>query len=416
MQQTNDILKQLHTELRNSRGKIVVFFGAGSSFDYGIPTMKEMADMLVKDILANKPRCGISEGTLSLLSRITGIDKEKKLKTPEWNIEHLITRLHQIKEAIISGSSYFASIDASIGKEGLDRVDIEKAEDELIQFMANLCGFEACEMTTHGDKSIAYIADFLQILSTFQNMLKVFTTNIDLCVEAAVVRLSHQSRNKRYKDFILIDGFTSGPIPKFDIKNYLLQQPKEQPKTFPIFLWKLHGSIDWTFSLPFDGAGQHKEEKEKKIQFRDDAIICKQIDSGTWNSFYKAQALTLNHESKKEKIIIFPTPDKYFQTYSNPYIDLFESFRRELEMENTQVIIAVGTSFPDQHIRSAFKSFIQRENTSLYIIDPHTSFTPERLTGLFGSSTGIHPVINMGFKEFVAELRNIEELRSGEEE
>jgi hypothetical protein len=377
--------------------------------------MKEMADILVKDILANESRCELSRNTLSLLSRITGIEKGKELKTPNWNIEQLISRLHQIKEAITSGGSHFASIDASVGKEALDRAEIEKAEEELIQFMANLCGFDACEMTSHGDKSIAYIADFLQILSAFQSMLKIFTTNIDLCVEAAAVRLSHQSRNKKHKDFVLIDGFTSGPIPKFDIRNYLLQQPKEQPKTFPIFLWKLHGSIDWTFSLPFDGVGQHKEGKDGKIKFRDDAIICKRTDGVTWNSFYKAQALTLDNESKKDKIIIFPTPDKYFQTYSNPYIDLYESFRRELEMENTQVIIAIGTSFPDQHIRSAFKSFIQRENTSLYIVDPDTSLSPEKLTELFGSSTGIRPVINMGFKEFVSKLQNIEELKEEEE-
>lgn len=416
MEQSQDILKQLHTELRNSRGKIVVFLGAGSSFDYGIPTMKEMAEILIRDIKADLSKCGMSKDALSLLSRITGINKGKEPKAPGWNIEQLISRLHQIKEAIISGGTYFVQIDAFIEKETLDRLEIEKTEEELIQFMANLCSFKACEFTNHGDKSIAYIADFLQILSSFQNMLKIFTTNIDLCLEAALVRLGHQSRNKKHKDFLLIDGFTSGPIQKFDIKNYLLQQPTGQPKTFPIFLWKLHGSIDWTFSLPFDGVEQPRGEKDGKIKFRDDAIICRQIDGDTWNSFYKAEALTLDNESKKDKIIIFPTPDKYFQTYSNPYIDLYESFRRELEMENTQVIVAIGTSFPDQHIRSAFKSFINRENTSLYIVDPDTSLTPERLIELFGSSTGIHPVINMGFKEFVSKLRDIEELRGEEGE
>jgi hypothetical protein len=415
LEQSNDTLKQLYTELRNSRGKIVVFFGAGSSFDYGIPTMNEMADILVKDVMANKSSCGLSESTLSILSRITGIGKGQEAKAPEWNIEQLISRLHQIKEAIINGETYFVPIDALIGKEALDRADIEKAEDELIQFMARLCDFDACEVTTHGDRSIAYIAEFLQMLSAFQNMLKIFTTNIDLCIEAAAVRLSHQSKNKKHKEFILVDGFTSGPIPKFDIRNYLLQQPKEQPKIFPIFLWKLHGSIDWTFSLPFDDMGPHKEEKEKKRKFRDDAIICRQTGNNVWNAFYKAQALTLDNDSKGHKIIIFPTPDKYFQTYSNPYIELYETFRRELEMENNQVVIAVGTSFPDQHIRSAFKSFIQRDNTSLYIIDPDISLTPERLTELFGSSTGIHPVINMGFKEFIGKLQNIEDLKEEEE-
>jgi hypothetical protein len=38
------------------------------------------------------------------------------------------------------------------------------------------------------------------------------------------------------------------------------------------------------------------------------------------------------------------------------------------------------------------------------------------LVELFGSSTGIHPVIKMGFKEFVSKLGHIEELRSEEGE
>ena len=48
-------------------------------------------------------------------------------------------------------------------------------------------------------------------------------------------------------------------------------------------------------------------------------------------------------------------------------------------------------------------------------MDPDTSLSPEKLTELFGSSTGIRPVINMGFKEFVSKLQNIEELKEEEE-
>lgn len=415
MQEDNNILKQLHTELRSSRGKIVIFLGAGGSFDYGIPTMKEMAEILVKEIMAKESKCGLSNDTLDLLSNITGIKEEDGAENPEWNIENLISRLHKIKEAISQGDPNFQSLDASIGDVILDKTKVEEAEDELIQFMASLCNLEACQKTNHGDKSIAYLADFIRVLSSFQNMLKIFTTNIDLCVEAAMVRLAHQSKAKKYKDFILVDGFGSGPVNKFDIKNYLIQNPSEQSRVFPVFLWKLHGSIDWTFSLPFDSLDRSPEEKDKKVSFRDDAIICKQIERETWDSLFRAEALTLDSKSKKDRIIIFPTPDKYFQTYSNPYIDLHESFRRELEMENTQVIIAIGTSFPDQHIRSAFKTFIQRENTSLYIVDPDASWNSERLTELFGSQTGIHPVIKMGFKEFVKNLQNMEEPSVGEE-
>ena len=48
---SEDAIKNFHTDLRKSKGKFAVFLGAGSSYDYGIPTMDEMAQILRQQII-----------------------------------------------------------------------------------------------------------------------------------------------------------------------------------------------------------------------------------------------------------------------------------------------------------------------------------------------------------------------------
>ena len=43
---SEDAIKNFHTDLRKSKGKFALFLGAGFSYDYGIPTMDEMAQIL----------------------------------------------------------------------------------------------------------------------------------------------------------------------------------------------------------------------------------------------------------------------------------------------------------------------------------------------------------------------------------
>lgn len=408
-------LQHLYDEMRKSRNKICIFFGAGSSYDFGIPTMKEMADILKEEIKSEKSTHNISIDTLKLLSKLIKAGKGEKGKDEEvWNIEQLITRLHRIKEAIVTDSP-FKGIKGSIDKEELDGEKIQNAEIELIQYMAMMCRFNPSNLIKreNGSGSIEYISDFIHLLSEFQESLRIFTTNIDLCIEAAIVRLSQLKRTKTTKDYILVDGFGSSPIPTFDKRNYVIKQTETSSNVFPIYLWKLHGSIDWTYSNPIDS---EQSGSVSRSQFNDDSIICKRVESTLWEEFYNAKALGVDTKSKRQEVIIFPTPEKYFLTYSNPYIDLHESFRRTLEQNNVQLLLVVGTSFPDQHIKSAIKSFLNRENTYMFIVNPDKKLDEEFLRDMFGSTHSIQPVIKLGFKDFVYKLKQLEESTGAQEE
>ena len=60
----------LHGSLRGAKQQWAAFLGAGASYDYGIPTMAEIAGILRELIRDNKAEHGISQPTLKLLKML----------------------------------------------------------------------------------------------------------------------------------------------------------------------------------------------------------------------------------------------------------------------------------------------------------------------------------------------------------
>ena len=229
-------------------------------------------------------------------------------------------------------------------------------------------------------------------------LVRVFTTNIDLCVEAALVRLSQRSRPNRRPDVVLVDGFESAILPTFNMGCYTRAESAPGNRC-AVYYWKLHGSVDWTYAQPLDTAGTKEGEG-----FSDQSRIVRRVNSKLWDNLAKCGALHAKPTAESPPIVIFPTPAKYSQTYTFPYMDMFEAFRRTLE--EVELLICVGTSFPDQHIRSAVRSFVERDNTLLFVVDPQV--TSDTLKPFFGQSRSIQPVISMGFRKFVQEFKTLE--------
>jgi len=406
---SEDAIKNFHTDLRKSKGKFAIFIGAGSSYDYGIPTMDEMAEMLHKQVIDKKGDNGVTPKTLELLAALTGISEEKSEDQPKckWNIEELLTRLHQVREAVECENLSFATLDTKIGATTFTPKQITIAENELIEFMVTLTQLDVSKNAaiSHGDGSIAYISDFIELMGDFQKTVNIFTTNIDLCVEASIVKISQRPKGKTYSRFHLIDGFSSGIVPIFDIANFVWKSADAHRDTIPVYYWKLHGSVDWTYSMPFDN-----KEDINFVEFGDDAIICKRIPDSQWQVFYECGALATQRTDKSQNAVIFPTPIKYSQTYTNPYMDLYEAFRRTLE--EAELLLVVGTSFPDQHIKSVIRNFVQRKNTLLYVVDP--KLNRDKLISIFGNSDAIQDVISFGFKDFISKLKEAKDLRVSE--
>ena len=393
----------LHNSLRQAKERWAVFLGAGSSYDYGIPTMGEIAEILRGLVRDNKSEHGITEPTLKLLNTICPNNE----KTPaKWNIEDLLTRLSQLLDATKDVHDAFSKVTTTVGDSELPETAIKQASEELIEFMAEMCDLSSHEYTKHGTGKVDYLADFFLAMSSFgkpaNKLIRVFTTNIDLCVEAALVRLSQRSRAERRPDFVFVDGFESSILPTFNMGCYRRDTASFGDR-YAVYYWKLHGSIDWTYSQAFGDS----RSTENGSDYSDQSIIVRRVGSKLSDSLAKCGALSAKEEPNGNKrIVIFPTPAKYSQTYTFPYMDMFEAFRRTLE--EIEILICIGTSFPDQHIRSAIRSFVERDNTLLFVVDPQMK--TDNLKSFFGVSSSIQPVISMGFSEFVQEFKTLDTI------
>ena len=138
---TDSPVLHLHNSLRQAKERWAIFLGAGACYDYGIPTMAEIANILRKMIKDSKPEHGITDSTLSLLAELCPDDKDGA----DWNIEDLLTRLHQLLDAAASPHMGFAPVATAVGKTQVDSKAISQASEELTQFMAVMCDLESEE-------------------------------------------------------------------------------------------------------------------------------------------------------------------------------------------------------------------------------------------------------------------------------
>lgn len=391
----------LHNSLRQAKERWAVFLGAGASYDYGIPTMPEIATILRKMIQANKPDHSITEPTLDLLRDLCAADGQN---AQSWNIEDLLTRLFQLLDAATDSGVGFTPTKTVVGSTELSVAAVTKATEELTRFMADMCSLESRRLAGHGAGSIEYLSDFLLAMATFgkpaTKLIRVFTTNIDLCIEAAAVRLSQRTRAERRPDLVLVDGFETGVLPIFSMNCYRRRDELSGDRC-AVYYWKLHGSVDWTYSQPVG-----KPSAENPSRFSNRSIIVRRVADSLRASLESCGALTHKTSDGDQPIVIFPTPAKYLQTYTVPYMDLFEAFRRTLE--EVELLICIGTSFPDQHIRSAIRAFVERDNTLFFVIDPDGSM--EALQKLFGPSRSLQPVISSGLLQFVKDFKALDAI------
>ena len=144
--------------------------------------------------------------------------------------------------------------------------------------------------------------------------LSVITTNYDTVFEDAAA-------NQNYTVF---DGFKFLANPKFDsdMFNWNLVKEVSDIKTRELEynkrvfnLIKLHGSLTW------------KKNQKGEI----------------------TRVLNGDQVEAKDTVMIFPSSDKYAQSYQEPYFDLFTKFQELLKRKNT-LLITAGFSFSDNHI------------------------------------------------------------------
>lgn len=158
--------------------------------------------------------------------------------------------------------------------------------------------------------------------------VKLFTTNYDLCIETAGLRLG----------VVLIDGFSHSAEQRFnrdhfdhDIVRRAASSTKADYLDGVFHLYKLHGSVDW--------------------RRRPDEVVIRSVD--------------VPGEDRRP-VLIYPRSSKYQEAFESPYLDMFAALQAALREPDTTLIIS-GFGFADDHISAPIWSAIET-NLSLRLV------------------------------------------------
>ncbi|MDO4671215.1 MAG: SIR2 family protein, partial [Aerococcus sp.] len=173
------------------------------------------------------------------------------------------------------------------------------------------------------------------------NKFSVVTTNYDVLFEEAAAE----------DNFVIFDGFNFTPTPKFDsnifewnlvreIQNINTREVEYMEKAFNLV--KIHGSLTWERQSNGD-------------------IVRKNKDSIT---------------DTDKMVMVFPSSDKFAQSYQEPYFDLFTKFQELIKRPNT-LLISSGFSFADDHISKMITQAL-KNNSSLKLLVTDFNIDPNR--------------------------------------
>ncbi|RDB05745.1 SIR2 family protein [Runella aurantiaca] len=239
------------------------------------------------------------------------------------------------------------------------------------KFLIKKCTLELGESKTH--------ETFLRKITKRKmkdSRVKLFTLNYD--------SLWEQAANK--DRFTIIDGFNyaspryfDGQMFDYDIViregNRIKEENSFVPKLF--HLYKVHGSLNWY--------RQNGEIVQKDFDLTDNGKNVGDIDA--------------------DRLIVFPSDNKYEQSYEQPYFEMMSRFQRALRLENT-LLITIGFSFLDKHISSVIEeSLKQNSSLNLVVVDPSISIEKHNWERIFRYTKADNRTLLVGetFQEFAQE-------------
>lgn len=295
------IKKETANFIHKNYSNIIVLIGAGASVlctnnaidqRFG-KTVAMLADVINIELKQDSKYFSLQE--LSDLCKyvipveIAGDDEEFKLNAA-FNLEDFLSDLLSF-EKYVSSSDY-------------DKYILSK--NKILELIVSNTSYEYDNSCL---KHSAFINTVSHLVRT-PSKLTMVTTNYDTLIEDAADSI----------EYTVIDGFTFTHRPHFDsdMFEWNLVKDIENIKTREmeykkniINLLKLHGSLTW-------------ERNEKGIFRKEKSEV-------------------------REPIMIFPSSNKYMQSYQEPYFELFTKFQELLKRPNT-LLITTGFSFADNHI------------------------------------------------------------------
>lgn len=300
-------LKQKITDFLNIKN-IHFLFGAGVSSS-SIPTMKQFIGLIVKKIK-------LEEKKSKFLKYFAKLSRNQKS-----NLEDILGILYSkreyqkgIKEEDLDTKKLIEIIENTIF-EGINIDIFNGSNEETIKL------YEAFyQKTTYRSK------DFSRV--------NIFTTNNDLFNERVLDRLNINFNN----------GFGGGLDKYFNPARFSYTFSKKieasiekyEPLDNMVYLYKLHGSINWI-------------EEEG-------------------NSLFNIKEINIDKDYKPDSknVLIYPNPLKQGKSLTAPYSDIIREFQRKLLLQNS-VLFVIGYSFSDDHLNNIIYQALST-NSSLSII------------------------------------------------
>lgn len=330
----------LRTNLQNT--KWVILLGAGASVSAGLPTMNNLTEKVL-DVLKDTHTI-----SYRLINEIHSLLKEEKKDDkedePSITIEEILEVLYGIRALKLERERFCISL-KPLRNISCDRVD--ECIKRIKQICVEECNKNSVDLTSH----IAFLDFWLSGVSE----TNIFTTNWDSLVEQACDYLNRTSINNIY----CIDGFKGHYTRIFSPNIYEEKISTIRGRNLKrINYYKLHGGINWR---------KYKE-----------SIIC------GYREYLPEEA---------EEVIIYPTPLKYKEVLSSPYMELMRRFANALE--NSDYLLAIGTSFPDEHINNIIRDALKKSSFNLFTVNP--SLDEKCVRDKFGDSSKVNKPINLCF-------------------
>ncbi|WP_346898802.1 SIR2 family protein [Clostridium sp. UBA7503] len=217
-------------------------------------------------------------------------DGEKKVFNPDFNLEDFLSNLITFEKYVPDAI----------------KEKYQKSKNKIFQLIRNNTSYD---FNKEKLKHAAFINTLAKKVKS-PSKLTIVTTNYDTIFEDAAESIG----------FTVMDGFSFSHKPYFDsnmfewnlVKDIENVKTKElEYKKNILSLLKIHGSLTW-------------ERDELGIRRKDKSTIV-------------------------TPIMIFPSSNKYMQSYQEPYFELFTKFQELLKRPNT-LLITTGFSFLDTHI------------------------------------------------------------------
>lgn len=325
-------IKQKIAELSNIKN-VSFLLGAGASSD-AIPSMKAMQKEIARDI-----DDGSNDQVKDLYKSIA-----------DDNLETKLTILHGRKN-YLQGVNNADEIETSITENLIEiietsmyskiNIDLSSAEAE-----ENLGLYKQLyQKTALRNKDLSRV--------------NIFTTNNDLLNEKALDTLNINYNN----------GFGGGLERVFNPARFNFTFSKKidtnlekfEPLDNMVYLYKLHGSINWV-------------EKEGNSLF----------------NIHETSVTGGEDKDDKSHVLIYPTPLKQRQSLGTPYADLIREFQTKLLLPNS-VIFIIGYSFSDEHLNNIiYQSLASNSSISIVVFGeyddcPLAKINDSRIYRIYGA-------------------------------